>query len=61
MEPLLEVRMTKYMMDYVSPELNGLTHSGRDKMAAIFQTTFSKAFSWMKMCDFDSDFTEVCC
>ena len=26
-----------------------LTHWGRDKMAAIFQTTFSNAFSWMKM------------
>ena len=26
-----------------------LTHCGRDKMAAIFQTTFSNAFSWMKM------------
>ena len=28
---------------------NGLTHWGRDKMAAIFQTTFLDAFSWMKM------------
>ena len=26
-----------------------LTHWGRDKMADIFQTTFSNAFSWMKM------------
>ena len=26
-----------------------LTHWGRDKMAAIFQTTFSNAFSWMRM------------
>ena len=25
------------------------THSGRDKMAVIFQTTFSNAFSWMNM------------
>ena len=24
------------------------THWGRDKLAAIFQTTFSNAFSWMK-------------
>ena len=35
----------------------GLTHEvltnwGRDEMAAIFQTTFSNAFSWMKMCEF---------
>ena len=29
-----------------------LTHWGRDKMAAIFQTTFSNAFSWMKMHEF---------
>ena len=29
-----------------------LTHWGRGKMAAIFQTTFSNAFSWMKMYEF---------
>ena len=29
-----------------------LTHCGRDKMAAIFQTTFSNAFSSMQMCEF---------
>ena len=29
-----------------------LTHWGRDKMAAIFQTTFSNGFSWMKMYEF---------
>ena len=29
-----------------------LTHWGRDKMGAIFQTTFSNAFSWMKMFEF---------
>ena len=29
-----------------------LTHWGRDKMAAIFQTTFSDGFSWMKMYEF---------
>ena len=28
-----------------------LTHWGRDKMAAISQTMFSNAFSWMKMCE----------
>ena len=37
-----------------------LTHWGRDKMADIIQTTFSNAFSWMKMCEFDWNFTEVC-
>ena len=29
-----------------------LTHWGRDKMAAVSQTTFSNAFSWMKMLEF---------
>ena len=29
-----------------------LTHWGRDKMAAIFQTTIWNAFSWMKMYEF---------
>ena len=29
-----------------------LKHWGRDKMAAIAQTTFSNAFSWMKMYKF---------
>ena len=29
--------------------LNVQTHWGWDKMAAIFQMTFSNAFSWMKM------------
>ena len=31
------------------PGASELTHWGRDKMAAIFQTTCSNAFSWMKM------------
>ena len=29
-----------------------LTHLGRHKMAAIFQTAFSNTFSWMKMYEF---------
>ena len=29
-----------------------LTNWGRDKMAAVSQTTFSKTFSWMKMYEF---------
>ena len=29
-----------------------VTHWGRGKMAAIFQTAFSNAFSWMKMFEF---------
>ena len=34
-----------------------LTHWGRDKMAAVFQTTLSNAFSWMKMLYFWLNFT----
>ena len=36
----------------VSPNNAILKHWGRDKMAAIFQTTFSIAFSWIKMYEF---------
>ena len=32
--------------------MNKLHSRGRDKMAAIFQTTFSNRFSWMKMYEF---------
>ena len=32
--------------------LRKLTRWGQKNMAAIFQTTFSNAFSWMKMCEF---------
>ena len=31
-----------------------------DKMAAISQTVFSDAFSWMKSLYFDKNFNEVC-
>ena len=37
-----------------------LTHSGRDKLAVISQTTVSYAFSWKKCVNFAKDFTEVC-
>ena len=33
-------------------QMGQLTHWGRDKMDAISQTTFSSAFSWMKMFEF---------
>ena len=33
-------------------QINNLTHWGQDKMAAIFQTTVSNPFSWMKMHEF---------
>ena len=34
------------------PMMVGLTHWGQDKTDAISQTTFSNAFSWMKMFEF---------
>ena len=39
---------------YLSGQLRSisLTHWGRDKMAAVSQTTLSNAFSWMKMYKF---------
>ena len=36
------------------------THWGQGKMAAIFQMTFSKAFSWMKVYKFWWRFRQVC-
>ena len=39
------------MTDSAGPTIL-LTHWGRDKMAAIFRTTFSNAFSWMKIYEF---------
>ena len=41
-----------YWCKYASLGLNDLTHWGRDKMAAVSQTTFSNAFSWMKIFEF---------
>ena len=41
-----------YWCLYASVNVNELTHWGRDKMAAIFQTMFSNSFSWMKMYEF---------
>ena len=35
--------------DVLVPKRPVITHWGRNKMAAILQTTFSNAFSWMKM------------
>ena len=42
------------------PDPSGLTHWGRDKMAAILQTTLSNAFSWTKISEFRLHFTEIC-
>ena len=47
--------MTKFRADlYVNTSLvlKGLTYWGWDKMADVFQMTFSNAFSWIKMYEF---------
>ena len=41
-----------YLNQLATEEILNLTHWGRDKMAAIFQTTFSNAFSWIKSHEF---------
>ena len=41
-----------YHNGYLLLMFDRLLHWGRDKMAAIFQTTFSNAFSWIKMYEF---------
>ena len=41
--------MTCHHISRSSDNGRALTHWGRDKMYAISQTTFSSAFSWMKM------------
>ena len=45
-------------MDFLGKGIEAwtLTHWGRDKMADISQTTFSNAFSWMKMFEFLLEF-----
>ena len=42
--------LSDYAYDIVPPHI--LTHWGRDKIAAVSQTTLSNAFSWMKMLEF---------
>ena len=49
----------QWCIEYISMVSSGLsTHWGPNTMAAILQTTFSNAFSWMKM--FDFSFSYVC-
>ena len=43
--------MCSHTLLELTHNFGGLTHWGRDKMDAISQTTFSNAFSWMKMCE----------
>ena len=45
-----------YWGKHASLRHNVLTHWGRDKIPAIFQTTFSNGFLWMKMHEFQLKF-----
>ena len=55
MGPLPFEEMYQYIIVVIDmhPEIFSLTHWGRDKMAAVFQTTFSNAFSRIKCMNFD--------
>ena len=44
--------LTWFTLNNTSHQLYRLTHWGRDKMAAVSQTTLSNSFSWMKMLEF---------
>ena len=46
----------RVLVSYIGWPIGDLTHWGRDKMDAISQTTFSSAFSWMKLFEFRSKF-----
>ena len=48
----MNLEITNLSLHLHLPGANELTHWGRDKMAAILQTTYSNAFSWMKMYKF---------
>ena len=46
----VEINLRAFTIERVSNRIILVsTHWGRDKMAAISQTTFSNAFSWMKI------------
>ena len=49
--PLWDKPWWSHISVYLTVTLS-LTHWGRDKMAAVSQTTHSNAFSWMKMLEF---------
>ena len=52
---LEEVNISGFLLSgsvIYDPHAPHLTHWGQDKMDAISQTTFSNAFSWMKMLEF---------
>ena len=49
---LLLLLLPMISIPYIFADLTSLTHWGRDKFAVILPTTFSNAFSWMKMYEF---------
>ena len=51
-KPLPDPMMTHFNDTYSSSSLSDLTHWGQDEMAAITQTTLSKAYSWMILFQF---------
>ena len=57
-KPQLHILHSQTTLELTSPrrDMNRphclLTHWGRDKMAAIFQTTLSNAFSWIRILEF---------
>ena len=56
---LLSIKIGFCIYVLAKPQLqlgDGLTHWGRKKIDAILQTTFSNAFSWMKMFEFRLQF-----
>ena len=67
---IVEVWINRYCVRYdwwwrqqttssMSPLWYMLAHWGRDKMATIFRTTFSNAFSWMKIISFYLNSVEI--
>ena len=50
--PFIFDRPTTRSYMFFIRDLDNISHWGWDKMAAIFQTTYSNAFSWIKMYEF---------
>ena len=51
---------TAFWGNHSSVSNAALTHLPLDKMVAIAQTTFSYAFSWLIVFNFDYNFTAIC-
>ena len=50
--PGIPAKNPEFPLGYYVIIIEILAHSGRDKMADIFQTTFWNAFYWVKMYEF---------